>query len=321
MARALRIEFENAFYHVIQRGTERSSIFINDADKSRFLSYLDSMHTAYRVIVHTYALMKNHYHMILQTPLANLSKAMHYLNTSYAAYFNTKRKRVGPLYQGRYKAILVQQDAYLHHLSSYIHLNPIRANIVKNPIEYTWSSYRYFVSKTTPPRWLDTSFILTMFNKNLSEAKKLYREFVLAAIGKEKGIIDDNTIKGFILGDGYFAKDIIGRFVVGVDDPELVIVNELKCVKEVPLERIKTLVAYRIKNDKRLQRKISLYLSRKYTQQTLNSIADFYGKIGDTGVSQAYSKTEKARKEDRKLDRLVTELEKEIEVKNGDATP
>ena len=146
MARQLRIEYEGAFYHIVQRGIERKDIFISDKDKEKFLSYLNGSFVKYRAIFHSYVLMNNHYHLILETPRANLSKIMHYLNTSYAAYFNTKRRRVGPLYQGRFKAVLVQQDEYLHYLSCYIHLNPLRAGVVKSPQEYSYSSYNFFIS-------------------------------------------------------------------------------------------------------------------------------------------------------------------------------
>lgn len=252
--------------------------------------------------------------MILQTPRANLSKVMHYLNTSYAAYFNTKRKRVGPLYQGRFKAILVQQDEYLHHLSRYIHLNPVRVHIVKEPAEYPWSSYRYFTSSAATPRWLDTSIILSMLDKNTLKAKKLYKEFVQDTMGNGKNIIDENTIKGFILGSGDFAEKIIKRFVDNEQNSETPIINELKRRKEPALETIKALAEESIGQDRRLRRRISLYLSRKYTQKTLNDIAGFYGKIKDTGVSQAFLRIEKARGEDKGLDKFITRLEKKLKV-------
>ena len=314
MARPLRIEFKDAFYHIIQRGIERKNIFIFDADKNKFLSYLDSAYATYGAIIHTYVLMDNHYHIILQTPRANLSRVMHYLNTSYAAYYNAKRKRRGPLYQGRFKAILVQQDEYLHYLSGYIHLNPVRANIVKDPIEYPWSTYTYFTSSTAPPCWLDTALILSMFDKTASKAKRLYREFVLDMIGKERNIIDENTIKGFILGNVDFAERIIDTFIISEQDSEIPIINELRRRKEPSLERIKRLVEENIKDDRRLKRRIALYLSRKCTQHTLNNIAAFYGKIRDTGVSQAFRRTKQARRGDKKLDRFLVELEKRLKV-------
>ncbi|MBA2124595.1 hypothetical protein B9J78_06675 [bacterium Unc6] len=317
MARPLRIEYEGAFYHVIQRGIERRDIFIADSDKQRFLSYFDFAHTGYGAIIHTYILMNNHYHIILETPWGNLSKVMHYLNTSYATYYNAQRKRVGPLYQGRYKAILVEQDEYLHHLSRYIHLNPVRVNLVKDPKEYHWSSYHYFTSpKVKPPRWLNTGFILSMFDDKILQAKRLYKNFVMEAIGDEKDIIRKNTIKGFILGSEEFVENIIDRFIHGEENPEIPIIKDLKQRKEPSLERIKQVVEENVPTNKKLQRKLCLYLSRKYTQKTLNQIADFYGRITDAGVSQAFRRTQNKRKEDNTLNKLLIGLEKHASLLN-----
>lgn len=321
MARSLRIEYPGAFYHVIQRGIERKTIFASDSDKEKFLSYLDSAHIGYSAIVHTYILMNNHYHIILETPRSNLSKIMHYLNTSYAAYFNTKRKRVGPLYQGRFKAILVQQDEYLHHLSRYIHLNPLRVNIAKAPEEYPWSSFRYFISKDKQPRWLNINFILSMFDNSISKAKRLYKQFVLDGIGKEKDIIKTNMKKGFILGSEDFFESIKEKFIDTKEDPEIPILKELKYKKEPSLEDIKYIVQRNVGNNKMLQRKLSIYLSRKYTQKTLKEIAEFYGKIKYTGVSQVFRRTEKVRKESKPLGALLLTLEKMINVQCEDLTP
>ena len=316
MARPLRIEYPGAFYHVIQRGTERKNIFIQNSDKKKFLFYLDSAHTAYNAIFHSYALMNNHYHIIIETPRGNLSKVMHYLNTSYAAYFNTTRKRVGPLYQGRYKAILVQEDEYLHHLSKYIHLNPVRSKIVKNPEEYHWSSYRYFTSNEKLPPWLNIKFILSMFDSNIAKAKSLYRKFVLEEIGTEKDIIQRNTKKGFILGGDDFFETIIDKFVNKEDDPEIHILKELKYRKEPTLGQIKNIVEENGSNNRRLQRRLTLYLSRKHTQKTLNQIASFYGRISDAGVSQAVKRVQAAIGRKGGPDKILSKLEKKINLLN-----
>ena len=121
MARPLRIEYPGAIYHIIQRGNDRKPIFISEQDRVKFYEYLAVLHTRYNVDIHTYCLMNNHYHLMLETKNANLTRAMHYLNTSYTVYFNIKRKRSGHLFQGRYKSILVDADAYMHQLSRYIH--------------------------------------------------------------------------------------------------------------------------------------------------------------------------------------------------------
>ena len=314
MARPLRIEYEGAFYHIIQRGIERRNIFISDEDKEKLLHYFDLAHTAYNAVFHTYILMNNHYHIILETPRANLSRVMHYINTAYAAYFNTKHKRVGPLYQGRFKAILVQQDEYLHYLSRYIHLNPIRAGIAKSPIEYRRSSYKYFVSGQKPPVWLNINFILSMFdNKSTLKAKNLYKQFVMDGMGEEEYIIRQNTRKGLILGSRDFFNSIRVRFINEKEDPEVPILKELRTGDEPTLEYIEDVVIKNINNN-RLQRKLAIYLSRKYTQKTLNEIASFYGKIKYPGISKIFKRTEESRRSDKELNKLLLNLEKMINV-------
>lgn len=311
MARPLRIEYAGAFYHVIQRGNERKEIFKSDQDREKFLKYIEIVSQRYNVKIHTYCIMDNHFHLILETIEPNLTKAMHALNTSYTVYFNTKRKRTGHLFQGRYKAILVQADEYLHHLSRYIHLNPIRAKLVKDPKDYPWSSYRFFVSEIVPPDWLKTDFILSMFDKNLKKARILYRRFVIEQIGNEVDVIRNNITAGCILANQDFIEWIKDRFIKNKSDREIPDIERLR--KRPSLSDIIAKVKETVK-DKRCSRKIAIYLSRKYTAKTLNEIADFYGNIGDTGVSQLCLRLEQKRKKDQQLNSLISRLEKEINV-------
>lgn len=310
IARPLRIEYIGAFYHVIQRGNEKKEIFTSDSDRERFLSYLENLNTRYHVKVHTYCLMDNHYHLLIETPDANLIKAMHTLNTSYTSYFNKRKNRSGHLFQGRYKSILVQADEYLHHLSRYIHLNPVRANLVKDPGNYIWSSYSYFISKSKIPTWLTTDFILNCFDKDERKAKTLYKDFVLAGIGQQPTVIRDNIKAGFILGEKDFVEWVKETFIKHIEeDEEIPVLKQLKT--RITPEKIKEKVEEEIK-DKKLGRKVGIYLSRKYTGKKLKEIASIYGKVGDTGVSQIYLRVAKAIKEDRGLDRIIRRLEKKI---------
>jgi REP element-mobilizing transposase RayT len=128
MTRPLRISFPGAFYHVTSRGNERRPISQSRRDFERFIGYLESATERYGARVHCFCLMTNHYHLLLETPRANLGAILHHLNTSYTNYFNKKRGRNGHLFQGRYKAILVEKDSYALELSRYIHLNPVREN-------------------------------------------------------------------------------------------------------------------------------------------------------------------------------------------------
>jgi REP element-mobilizing transposase RayT len=130
MARPLRIEYAGALYHVTSRGNERKDVFKSQRDREKFLSYVESAVVRYGAVVHIWCLMSNHYHLLLETPSGNLSQIMRHINGAYTTYFNVKRKRAGHLFQGRYKAILVEVDAYALELSRYVHLNPVRAKMV-----------------------------------------------------------------------------------------------------------------------------------------------------------------------------------------------
>ncbi len=138
MARPLRITYPGAFYHITSRGNERKNIFKSQRDREQFLRYLESATERYGAKIHVYCLMSNHYHLLLETPLANLSQIMRHINGAYTTYFNIKRERAGHLFQGRYKAILVEMDEYAQELSRYIHLNPVRAGIAEMPEQYPW---------------------------------------------------------------------------------------------------------------------------------------------------------------------------------------
>ena len=160
MSRPLRICFPGAFYHITSRGNERKDVFKSKSDKEKFLEYLESAVLRYKGVIHIYCMMSNHYHLLLETPSGILSQIMRHINGAYTNYFNKKRNRSGHLFQGRYKGVLVDIDEYAQELSRYIHLNPVRANMVEAPEQYAWSSYRYYTGFKKPPKWLKTDFIL-----------------------------------------------------------------------------------------------------------------------------------------------------------------
>ena len=126
MARPLRIEYSGAWYHVTCRGNEKRNIFRDDADRDKLIEILSANLKLYRIELHSYVLMQNHFHLLRMTPEANLRNFMQRFNTTYTAYFNRRHRRSGHLFQGRYKAILIEKDEYLVGLSRYIHLNPVR---------------------------------------------------------------------------------------------------------------------------------------------------------------------------------------------------
>ena len=269
------------------------------------------MHTRYKVNIHTYCLMKNHYHLVVETENANLTSAMHYLNTSYTIYFNLKSKRAGHLFQGRYKAILVESDRYLHQLSRYIHLNPVRAGLVKDPANYPHSSCKYFVSGQKAPDWLKIALILSMFDTNTKKAMLLYRKFIMEDIGNETDTIRKNISFGFLLGGQDFLDNIKSRFIEGKDDPEI---PDLKAAQHRLIsEDIKETVIEKI-GDNKLSRKVCIYLIRRYTALSLNEIAGLFHDISDAGVSVLCRRIDKQRIKERRLDSAIIEMEKLLKV-------
>ena len=178
MARPLRIQYPGAWYHVTSRGNERKAIFRSKKDRERFLSYLESAHNRYGAIVHVYCLMKNHYHILLETPRSNLSQILHHINGAYTSYFNAKSERSGHLFQGRYKAILVEKDAYCQELSRYIHLNPVRAGLVESSSEFPWSSYPYYIGLEHIEKTVDSI---------IGREHLLYKKFCISASHQHGG--------------------------------------------------------------------------------------------------------------------------------------
>ncbi len=180
MARPLRLEFSGALYHVTARGNERKAIFLGDGDNDRlaFLEILGATCERFNWTCHAYCLMTNHYHLIIETPDANLSLGMRQLNGVYTQYINRTHRRVGHLFQGRFKGILVEKEGYLLELARYVVLNPIRAQMVRHPEEWLWSSYRSTVGLVETPPFLMTDWLLGAFGNVRKRAVASYRKFI-----------------------------------------------------------------------------------------------------------------------------------------------
>ncbi len=191
MARPLRLEYEGALWHITARGNERKNIYRSDADRRLFLSLLGEAVERYRWILHEYTLMSNHYHLVIETPEKTLSRGMQWLNGQYAKKFNKRHKRVGHLFQGRFKGQLVEKESYLLELIRYVALNPVRAGMVARPEEYRWSSYRATVGLEPAPGWLTTSWVLRQFSTDAKRAATRFAEFVDAGVGIERSPWDD----------------------------------------------------------------------------------------------------------------------------------
>jgi putative transposase len=178
MARPLRIEFSGAIYQVTSRGNAREDIYLDDTDRAMFLGVLAEVISRFDWRCHVYCLMGNHYHWLIETPEPNLSKGMRQLNGVYTQRFNRRHGRVGHVFQGRYKAILVERDSYLKELARYGVLNPVRAKRVQHPGDWPWSSYAMTAGKAVSPVWLSTEWLLGQFGPQRERAQNAYVHFV-----------------------------------------------------------------------------------------------------------------------------------------------
>lgn len=183
MARPLRLEFAGALYHVTSRGDGREDIYLSDEDRELWLAVFAQVCERFNWVCHAYCLMSNHYHLLLETPEGNLSAGMRQLNGVYTQRFNRTHARVGHVFQGRFKAIIVERDAYLLELARYIVLNPVRARMVKRVDAWPWSSYRATMGKAPSPVWLETRSLLAAFSARLGVARARYADFVRAGVG------------------------------------------------------------------------------------------------------------------------------------------
>jgi REP element-mobilizing transposase RayT len=269
VARPLRIEYEGAVYHITSRGNAKKPIFKDDKDRINLLDILQQVNKRYNWLCHAYCLMSNHYHLVIETPDGNLSKGMRQLNGVYTQTFNKMHKRVGHIFQGRYKAILIQKDSHLLEVCRYVALNPVRAGVVKKPAEWKWSSYQGTVGREKSHLCLTTEWILGQFAGRRRLAEKKYREFVQAGIGS-KGIWKEVKGQSILGGEDFLEKMI--DFVKGYRD-----------IKEIPKRQryvsrpgLSALFSSDVKNNRVKRRKKAIEAVERYGY-TQKEVADYLG--------------------------------------------
>lgn len=314
MARPYRLQAADCFYHITSRGDGHKAIYVSERDREKFLEYLATAKEKFRFYLYAYCLMTNHYHLLLETTQPNLSRIMQYINTAYTIYYNTKRNKSGHLFQGRYKSILVEQDAYFAELTRYIHTNPLRAKIATKPAEYRWSSYNIYIHGKD-----DGLVDIERVKQFLGMDLKRYREFV--EIVKDYPNPFKGVYAGFILGRVKFIKDKLKllqaeieskdfahkRAVKNIIEPETVIntvanyfkitPNELLCLKKRPLTAKHT----------------AIYLLRRKTGLTNASIGALFG-MKHSAVSMAALGFEKKIERDNNLKSVVEKISWKFEV-------
>lgn len=179
------MEFPGAIYHITSRGNAKQTVFLDNRDRDNWIEILSTVVERFHYFCHAYCLMDNHYHLIIETPEGNLSKGMRQLNGVYTQAFNRRHERIGHVFQGRYKAVIVEKESHLLSLCRYVVLNPVRAGIVNKPERWVWSSYRATIGVAKRPAFLKTEWILSQFDGKRSEAVEKYKRFVTEGIVNE----------------------------------------------------------------------------------------------------------------------------------------
>ncbi len=312
MARPLRIEYPGACYHVINRGNRRNQVFFSDSDYRLFLEKLAEYLELYEIELYAYCLMPNHYHLFLKTSQANLGRFMQAFNTSFTISMNRKHGESGHLFQGRYKAQLVESELYKNVLSRYIHLNPVKVKSLKNVLlptlkkrlrDYKWSSFRFYLGIVQKPEWLNRSFVLVSWGKNAEEKIKNYRKYV------EEGMLSDNSNEllpnaiNNIIGSDSFKDKVVRKYLKksleDIDSNEQATLAKINSftVEEI-IEAVRQYFSLQNfeaitvrKASDRNARKIAMFLSVKHCKKTrsLTEIASYFG-IGIYGISSNINK-------------------------------
>lgn len=278
MARPLRLEYAGALYHITARGDRREDIFLGDEDRADYLVVLGEVCKRFNWVVHAYCQMTNHYHLLLETVDGNLWRGMRQLNGVYTQHVNRRHGLVGHLFQGRYKAILVQKASYLLELSRYLVLNPVRAKLVEDPADWPWSNYLATVGTVPSPGWLDTDGLLSQFGNERGSAIAAYRAFVLSGLGRSSPL--EQVRHQTLLGDDAF----LVRHKTGALGENLREVSKAHR-RSVALD----LEAYREQYPERSEAMARAYLSGAYT---MAEIGAFFG-VHPMTVSRAVKRIER----------------------------
>jgi putative transposase len=309
MARPKRILYENAVYHVASRGNERREIFEDDRDRWIFLEILQEAIGEHRVLCHSWVLMGNHYHLLIETPEKNLPKFMAHLNGVYTLRFNKRHQRAGHLFQGRYKSMHVDKGIYLMELCRYVVLNPIRAGIKKHPAQYRWSSYRATAGLEKGPR-LETRWILGQFAKRRNQAEKAYRNYVLRRMDDPQSPWDKAKHGLYLGGEEFLAKmQSFARENPSLDIPKFQKMLVKPPMEEV-LERIAKSRGFKAADLKSGRRKvleardIAIYILNQEYGYTLKEIGKSLG-LGLSAVGNRWQMMKK---------RLVRERDLRVEI-------
>ncbi len=253
--------------------------------------------------------MPNHYHLMVETPAGNLSRAMRHLDGVYTQGFNSRKDRVGPLFQGRYKAILIDQDAYSLEVSRYVHLNPVVAKLVRRPEDHKYSSLPHYLSGGKPPVFLETAWLLGQFHRQAGVARRAFHRFTMNGL-KDRWRPEAELRGGLILGSEAFFEKIRSQYLEGREDREI---PQLRKSRRSPDPAAIEACLERYRQDPRLSKRLRVWALKRYTPLTLKQIAERVGcAVSYSGISQTCRRLEQECLENEELRRLMTRLEVEM---------
>jgi putative transposase len=328
MARPLRLEFEGAIYHLTARGNRREAIFLDDRDREGFLELVGQSLPRYEVEVHAYVLLGNHFHLLARTQRANLSRWMHWLLVSYTTGFNRRHHKVGHLFQGRYKSLVVEEGEYLLELSRYLHLNPVRGLYLGrgDPGErrarlrnYRWSSYRGYAGLERSLEWVNEELVLGEFGGRSGRERKLrYRRFVEEGLVREVRDPTEAAQWQCILGSEGFLQKIVDKMQQRREDR-----REIKALRRgtrgADPRAIVALVGkeYGIGTEELLGRKgyglearnVALWAIWQNCDWTLREIGELFGGLDYAAVAQRIRRVKFERRGSKKLQKLLSECQ------------
>ena len=302
MARPLRIEYSGAHYHVMSRGNERRRIVRDDADREKRLDWLRRSVEAYGWRLHAFVLMDNHDHLFVETPEGNLSGGMQFFNGSYTGYFNRRYRRAGHLFQGRYKAQLVQEQGYYLEVSRYIHLNPVRAGRVERPEQYRWSSYPGYHNPRRTLSWTTYEKVLGEFALDPTKARAAYRQFVSAGVDQKPLSPFSLALHGMLVGSETFVERVREMLSDRQSDQAVPALGQLR--SRPSLERIREVVTEEFgidgtdwangRRSDNISRAVAAYLARRCFGYRSKDVAPALGYSSASGVSQAIGRVKAA---------------------------
>jgi len=319
MARPLRIEYKGAWYHIMNRGLARNPVFLSDKHYEIFLELIDEVHNRYQAEIHAYCLMGNHYHLLIRTPLGNISRIMRHLDGVYTQRFNLSVKRDGPLFRGRFKSVLVEADVYFLRLSRYIHLNPVKAELVNKPEQYKWSSYNAYLSGNAP-YWLCTDYTLNYFEKPFQAQK--YKAFIEEGIDSEVTEIYNKLKIIPILGTEAFIKTVTEIYLDEKHKINDIPEHKLFLSKRSDVISLQEIIAsvsgyYKVqesdlcktvKGGGNKPRSIAMYIASTFYEYTHSQISFCFKEVSESAVSKASARLQTRIKRNTDLRREVESI-------------